>query len=40
MVLGMATLKGLRKTSVMQAFEIHCRSVISTNNMPGMAPLV
>jgi DNA-binding transcriptional LysR family regulator len=39
MVLGMATLKGLRKTSVMQAFEIHCRGVISTDKMPGMAPL-
>lgn len=39
MVLGMATLKGLRKTSVMQAFESHCRKVISTNQMPGMAPL-
>jgi len=34
-----ATLKGLRKTSVMQAFEIHCRGVISTDKMPGMAPL-
>jgi DNA-binding transcriptional LysR family regulator len=39
MVLGMAMLKGLRKTSVMQAFEIHCRKLISTNHMPGMAPL-
>lgn len=39
MVLGLATLKGLRKTSITQAFEHHCRNVISTNQMPGMAPL-
>jgi len=39
MVLGMATLKGLRKTSVTQAFENHCRKVISTDELPGMAPL-
>ncbi|WP_206530197.1 LysR family transcriptional regulator [Nordella sp. HKS 07] len=39
MVFGLATLKGLRKTSITQAFEHHCRNVISTNQMPGMAPL-
>ena len=39
MVLGLATLKGLRKTAITLAFENHCRNVISTDEMPGMAPL-
>ncbi len=39
MVLGMATLEGLRRTSVTQAFEAHCRNVITSDELPGMAPL-
>jgi len=39
MSLGVATLKGLKKTRVSQAFEDHCRSLITTTAMPGMVPL-
>lgn len=39
MVLGLASLKALRKTRVIGAFEAHCREMISDGNMPGMAPL-
>jgi len=39
MVLGLATLKGVRKTRVIEAFEEHCRKLISTGDLPGMAPL-
>ena len=37
--LGIATLKGLKKTRVSQAFEDHCRTMITSERMPGMAPL-
>lgn len=39
LTLGIATLKGLRKTRVSQAFEDHCRSLISTAAIPGMADI-
>lgn len=38
MVLGIATLKGLRKTRATESFEDHCRQLISTDGLPGMAP--
>jgi DNA-binding transcriptional LysR family regulator len=37
--LGIATLKGLKKTRVSQAFEDHCKAMITTERTPGMAPL-
>lgn len=39
MVLGLATLKGVRKTLVQEFFEEHCREMISTGRLPGMCPL-
>jgi DNA-binding transcriptional LysR family regulator len=39
MVLGLATLKGIRKTRATKAFEEHCRAHISTGKLPGMAEL-
>lgn len=39
MVLGIATLKGLRKTRATERFEEHCRELMTTVNLPGMAPL-
>lgn len=39
MVLGLATLKNLRKTRATQAFEEHCRRLVATGHLPGMAPL-
>lgn len=38
MTLGVATLKGLRKTSAALAFEAYCREAISTDKLPGVAP--
>ncbi len=38
MVLGMATLKGLRRTRATEAFEEHCRKLTADGNLPGMAP--
>jgi DNA-binding transcriptional LysR family regulator len=38
MVLGIATLKGLRKSRAIEAFEAHCRATISTDLFPGTAP--
>ncbi len=38
MTLGMATLKGLKKTSATLAFEDYCREAISTDKLPGVAP--
>ncbi|MFU0504767.1 LysR family transcriptional regulator [Pseudaminobacter sp. NGMCC 1.201702] len=38
MKLGMATLKDLRKTRATETFEQHCRELISTDALPGMAP--
>ncbi|MBV9246446.1 MAG: LysR family transcriptional regulator [Methylobacteriaceae bacterium] len=37
MVLGIATLRGVRKTRTAQAFVDYCRSVISTDALPGTA---
>jgi DNA-binding transcriptional LysR family regulator len=37
MVLGIASLKGLRRPRAAEAFEEHCRALICTNNLPGMA---
>jgi DNA-binding transcriptional LysR family regulator len=37
--LGIATLKALSKTRATLAFEEHCRALITTENLPGMAPL-
>ncbi|WP_315926561.1 LysR family transcriptional regulator [Mesorhizobium sp. SP-1A] len=37
MMLGIATLKGLRKTCATESFEEHCRAQVSTENLPGMA---
>ena len=39
MVLGLATLGGVRKTRAVQAFVDHCRANVSTTHLPGMAPL-
>jgi DNA-binding transcriptional LysR family regulator len=38
MVLGIATLKGLRKSRAMLVFEEHCRLHMRADSMPGMAP--
>lgn len=38
MVLGIATLQGLRMTRAAESFQQHCRDLISTHNLPGMAP--
>lgn len=38
MVLGIASLKGLRKTRATECFEDHCRALISTGELPGMLP--
>ncbi len=37
--IGIATLKLLKKTRLVEAFERHCRELISDNYIPGMAPL-
>jgi DNA-binding transcriptional LysR family regulator len=37
--IGIAALKQLRKTRLAEAFERHCRELISENYIPGMAPL-
>ena len=39
MVLGLATLKELRRTRVVGAFEAHCRETISDKSLPGMSPM-
>ena len=39
MKLGLVTAKNIRKTRAILAFEDHCRRRISTNDIPGMAPL-
>src|SRR5216684_8556064 len=36
--MGIATSKQLRKTRLAEAFERHCRELISENYIPGMAP--
>ncbi len=36
-ILGLATLKGLRKTRALEAFEAHCRALVMTATLPGMA---
>lgn len=38
MQLGLATLKACRKTRCIEAFETHCRGLISDAAIPGMAP--
>jgi DNA-binding transcriptional LysR family regulator len=35
---GIATLKQLKKTRLAEAFEAHCRELISDKQIPGMAP--
>jgi DNA-binding transcriptional LysR family regulator len=37
--IGIATLKRLKKTRLVEAFERHCRALISETHIPGMAPL-
>jgi DNA-binding transcriptional LysR family regulator len=37
MRLGLATLKQLKKTRLMQAFERHCQDLVSESYVPGMA---
>jgi DNA-binding transcriptional LysR family regulator len=37
LVFGIASLKDLRKTPVVEAFEAHCRAAIGTD-LPGAAP--
>ena len=39
MVIGLATLKDLRKTRVVEMFEAHCRTEITTDHLPGMLTL-
>ena len=36
--IGIATLKQLKKTRLVAAFEHHCRELISDSHIPGMAP--
>jgi DNA-binding transcriptional LysR family regulator len=36
--IGIATLKQLKKTRLAEAFERHCRELISEDDVPGMAP--
>jgi hypothetical protein len=36
MRLGIATLKQLKKTRLVDAFEAHCSQRVSENNVPGM----
>jgi DNA-binding transcriptional LysR family regulator len=38
MRLGLATLKQLKKTRLVEAFEAHCRGLVSESHVPGMAP--
>lgn len=41
MVIGMATLSGLRKSRLLEAFESHCRAFVSDAYIPGMvAPAI
>jgi DNA-binding transcriptional LysR family regulator len=35
--IGIATLKELKKTRLVEAFERHCAELISDGNIPGMA---
>lgn len=37
--IGIATLKRLKKTRLVEAFERHCRALVSETRIPGMAPL-
>ena len=39
MRLGLAVLRDLRRPRVVEAFEAHCRDLISTGNLPGMASI-
>ena len=39
MKLGLVTARNIRKTRAILAFEDHCRRRISTNDIPGMAPV-
>lgn len=39
MRIGIATLKELKKTRLVEAFERHCGELISEANIPGMAPI-
>ena len=39
MTIGIATLRELKKTRLIEAFERHCVEHISETNIPGMAPL-
>jgi len=36
--LGIASLKGYRRTALSEAFEAHCRSLITTTSIPGTRP--
>jgi len=36
--LGIATVKGYRRTALSDAFEAHCRSLITTTSIPGTQP--
>lgn len=38
MKIGIATLDGIRKSRLLQAFETHCRTFISEGYIPGMIP--
>jgi DNA-binding transcriptional LysR family regulator len=38
LVLGIATLKRLKKTHLIQAFEAHCQKSVTASHIPGMAP--
>jgi DNA-binding transcriptional LysR family regulator len=38
MIIGIATLKELTKSRLVEAFEEHCRSAISESSIPGMDP--
>jgi DNA-binding transcriptional LysR family regulator len=39
LLIGLATLNQLKKTRVAEAFERHCREMITESYIPGMAPL-
>jgi DNA-binding transcriptional LysR family regulator len=38
--MGLATLKQLKKTRLVECFEAHCRNLVSEQHVPGMAPAV
>ena len=38
LTVGLASLKDMQRTRLVEAFEAHCRETIRSGNIPGMAP--